>query len=222
MRHPSVLLLVRCFSTSSIRSSIICSLSSYVGFAITHCRVSTCCTNQKAKRFTHRTVLQSHPTRHVFFNDFWGITWREAMPLAGFWLILMLKQQGVPSPQTATWQPCYPPAQLLSGSSKMGGSSSTRFRSLASSSPLFHDRFNKNCESDNALWLLFAKVVTAYTVRAQQGKSQLKHLRQGGSRGGMSVGGGIRARESRRLFVKFNEVRDRTSFSHNHKSGEEL
>ena len=56
-------------------------------------------------------------------------------------------------------------------------------------------------------------MITAYTVRAQQGRSQLKHLRQGGSSGGMSVGGGIRARESRRLFIRFNEVQKWNPYS---------
>lgn len=49
------------------------------------------------------------------------------------------------------------------------------------------------------------KVITAYTVRAQQGKAQLQHLRQGGSSGRMSAGGGIRARETVRLFCRINE-----------------
>jgi hypothetical protein len=49
------------------------------------------------------------------------------------------------------------------------------------------------------------QVITAYTVRAKQGKAQLHYLRQGGP-GRMSVGGGIRARETARLFSRICEV----------------
>lgn len=54
-----------------------------------------------------------------------------------------------------------------------------------------------------AMWsdddaLIRHKVLTGYTTRRQQGKSQLSYLRQGG--GGHSVGGAIRARETLRLF----------------------
>ena len=48
-------------------------------------------------------------------------------------------------------------------------------------------------------------------MRAKQGKAQLHHLRQGGP-GRMSVGGGIRARESERLFSRICEVLDLFSF----------
>jgi hypothetical protein len=48
------------------------------------------------------------------------------------------------------------------------------------------------------------QVVTAYTVRAKQGKAQLHYLSQGGP-GRMSVGGGLRARETRRLFTHICE-----------------
>lgn len=51
------------------------------------------------------------------------------------------------------------------------------------------------------------QVITAYTVRAKQGKAQLHHLRQGGP-GRMSAGGGIRARETERLFSRICEVFD--------------
>ena len=55
--------------------------------------------------------------------------------------------------------------------------------------------------------LLFGpQVITAYTVRAKQGKSQLNHLKGGGGHGRMSVGGGLRARETKRLFEDINEV----------------
>ncbi|PRW59681.1 ankyrin repeat and zinc finger domain-containing 1-like [Chlorella sorokiniana] len=46
--------------------------------------------------------------------------------------------------------------------------------------------------------LLRHKVHTGYTVRQQQGKAQATYERQGG--GARSVGGSIRARETRRLF----------------------
>lgn len=49
------------------------------------------------------------------------------------------------------------------------------------------------------------KVITAYTVRAKQGKSQLNHMR-GRTGGGLSVGGSLRMQETARLFVRVNEV----------------
>jgi hypothetical protein len=55
------------------------------------------------------------------------------------------------------------------------------------------------------------QVVTAYTVRAKQGKAQLHYLSQGGP-GRMSVGGGLRARETRRLFTHICEVCQSTVF----------
>ncbi|CAM6085363.1 unnamed protein product [Calypogeia fissa] len=55
--------------------------------------------------------------------------------------------------------------------------------------------------------LLLHKVITAYTVRAKQGKSQLKYLRQGGP-GRMTVGGAIRAREVDRFFTRVCEKLD--------------
>lgn len=50
------------------------------------------------------------------------------------------------------------------------------------------------------------KVITAYTVRAKQGKSQLNHMR-GRTGGGLSVGGSLRMQETARLFIRINEVR---------------
>ena len=53
-----------------------------------------------------------------------------------------------------------------------------------------------------AIWeddeLIKHKVLTGYTIRRSQGKSQLTYMRQGG--GARSVGSGIRAREALRLF----------------------
>eukprot|EP00850_Spirogloea_muscicola_P002858 SM000011S19036 [mRNA] locus=s11:521842:524216:+ [translate_table: standard] len=54
--------------------------------------------------------------------------------------------------------------------------------------------------------LVAHKVVTAYTIRAKQGKSQLKHLRQGGSAGRMSAGGGLRVQEARRFVHRIAEA----------------
>ncbi|GAQ88565.1 hypothetical protein KFL_004400030 [Klebsormidium nitens] len=48
------------------------------------------------------------------------------------------------------------------------------------------------------------KVITAYTVRAKQGKSQLNHMR-GKTGGGLSVGGSLRMQETARLFIRVNE-----------------
>eukprot|EP00850_Spirogloea_muscicola_P005691 SM000026S08940 [mRNA] locus=s26:643281:645606:+ [translate_table: standard] len=54
--------------------------------------------------------------------------------------------------------------------------------------------------------LVAHKVVTAYTIRAKQGKSQLKHLRQGGRAGRMSAGGGLRVQEARRFVHRIAEA----------------
>ncbi|KAH8945012.1 hypothetical protein BDL97_12G017300 [Sphagnum fallax] len=103
-----------------------------------------------------------------------------------------------PMIQQPTQSSCTPSEYLKVLRERKDGEATTRMLlALVSSSAaalgVFHDDV-----------LVLHKVVTAYTVRAKQGKAQLHYLSQGGP-GRMSVGGGLRARETRRLFTHICE-----------------